>query len=98
MNLIEQLQAGFCLHKPRYPGDVHGDKLFGPLDMTATDALMARAADEIKRLRATVAELRHQAGCYWYDLGDGQWARDHCHVCRTLWEAVEATRKTANER
>ncbi len=50
--LIEQLEAGFCMHKKRWSGDVHGDRECGPLDEQATNALMARAVDEIKELEA----------------------------------------------
>ena len=96
--LIEQLQSGVCMHKKRWSGDVHSDEAFGPLDEQATNALMSRAADEIKRLRATVAELRHQADCYWYGLAEGKWALSHCEECRRLWEAVAATGETANQR
>ncbi|KKM73030.1 hypothetical protein LCGC14_1414640 [marine sediment metagenome] len=62
--------------------------------------LVASLEAEVEQLNAVVAELRHQAECYYYDLdlGHGQWARDHCEECRRLWEAVEATRKTISKR
>ncbi len=61
-NLIEQLQAGVCLHKKGWSGDVHSDKAFGPLDVTATNELMARAAGEIERLEkeAIARDVSHE--------------------------------------
>ena len=93
-DVVEQLKAGCCMHKKYWSGDVHGDKAYGPLDEAATNALMVRAADEIRRLNTVVAELRHQADCFYHEHYTGQTARNKCEECRTLWEAVEATRET----
>ncbi len=59
---------------------------------------MAELSNENERLRAVVAELRHQAECFFRHCANVYWARGNCPECRRLREAVEATGKTANER
>jgi hypothetical protein len=40
---------------------------------------------------ARVAQLEHEAECYWYDLASGEFALAHCEECRRLDGIVKAT-------
>ncbi|GAG43513.1 unnamed protein product, partial [marine sediment metagenome] len=52
---------------------------------------------EFEKAKVRIAQLEHQADCYWYDIAEGQWACDHCEECDRLQKAVEAAEAEGGE-
>lgn len=55
-NLQQELRDGVIYRQNRHSGDTHAD-LGGSINESKTDALMAKAADEIERLQNGIKDL-----------------------------------------